>query len=372
MGVKPKLTGHDDWSNISFGGRVGGANQVDSELTVAEQQEVTALWDRDLIPDRTVNLGAPPAGERAESTGVAEDAGRIYLTRYSRTLAEPPASTRRGELVVLSKTTLQVLRRVQVGFAPGAVAVNPRTKRAYVVNRGQDSYSLSVIDGNTMAPVTEIPLGGTPVDVAVNARTNRVYVSNPMQETIQVIDGITNQKLAPIPIGPGPQGLTVDEASDRIYVALNNRSYEPHVNALGVASGAGQVLAKVAIPGVTQPTDVTVDPLNGRVFVANQGGGTTAPSVTALNLRTLAILGSVVLTGSARAITVNGHAHQVFVATDAGVHVVDDSRLTVLRRMPAGLGPYGVATPTGPGRQLYVVNLSGELVRLSYSSGTAL
>jgi hypothetical protein len=61
------------------------------------------------------------------------------------------------------------------------------------------------------------------------------------------------------------------------------------------------------------------------------------------------------------------------VANDAGVDILDDTTLEVLRRVDtaqAGI-PFSTAVDTGTGRDLYVGDLrSGELRRFSYTSGT--
>lgn len=372
-----QLTPFDDWSNIKFVGRYGGGGHLgEPSLTYQQHQVLVSLADRSLRPDTIRTFGVPPAGERAATQGVAQDAKRIYLTRFTEKLAEPHESAQPGELIVLDRTTLRTIRRVAVGFKPHAVAVNPVTGRIYVVNRGQQSYSLSVIDGASLQVVATIALGQTPIDVAVNPRTNRVYVSNPGQRVIHVVDGATNQRRPDIEIGPGPLGMAVDEASNRLYVALSNRAFEPHVNALGVVTDDGQTVQvhpNVPIPGVTQPVDVAVDPAHSRIYVANLGGGPEPPSVSVLDSDTRQILTTTRMPGpgASRAITVNGDSGQVFAISDGGVHVMDQSTNTMIRTMPAGIGPYHLSTAIGSDRQLYVVSrTTGELRRLSYSSGT--
>ena len=374
-----QLTGFDDWSNITFVGRyAGGGHLGEPSLTAQQHAALVSMADQSLRPDTIRTFGVPPADERAATQGVAQDAKRLYLTRFTEKLAEPHDSAQPGELIVLDRATLRTIRRVTVGFKPHAVAVNPVTGRIYVVNRGQQSYSLSVVDGSSLQVVATVGLGQTPIDVVVNPRTNRVYVSNPGQRVIQVVDGATNQRRPDIDIGPGALGMAVDQNANRLYVALSNRAFEPHVNALGVVTDDGQTVQvhpNVPIPGVTQPIDVAVDPVHSRVYVANLGGGPEPPSVSVVDSNTRQIVATVAKPGpgATRAITVNGDSGQVFVVSDNGVHVLDQSTNTMVRSMPVGTGPYHLSTAVGSDRQLYVVSrTSGELRRLSYSSGTAI
>lgn len=367
------LAGFDDWAHLHYGGwPAGGGGLLDEELTLDEAAANEQSLDGELTPDRTLTFGTPPPGHRAAIIGVAQDDRRVYLTRYTHQIAEPQQATQPGELIVLDKADLRVLARVPVGWDPRSVAVNPVTKRIYVVNYGKQSYSVSVIDGTTFATLATIPSGQAPIDVAVNSRTNRIYVSTPYQERIQVIDGRTNTLLDPIVVGPGPQGLAVDERTNRIYVALTNRSYEPHVNALGVITDDGQTVTvhpKITIPGF-QPIDVAVDGKHGRVYVANLGGGGFQPKLTIVDSGTSSVIAEVGIVRAVRGVAVNPDAREVLVSTDDGVFAVDDMRLRVTRFMPAGYGPMGISTGTGEERTLYVGNLDGELRRLSYSSGT--
>lgn len=237
------------------------------------------------------------------------------------------------------------------------------------------SVDLTVIDRGSLSVVTTIPLatGQAAADVAVNSRTNRIYISNTSQGRIHVINGATNAELDPILIGPGPVGMTVDETTNTLYVAQNRRS-EPIVTALGSVTDDGtnrQIHRRVELgPTNTEPVDVAVDPLNDRIYTANLGGGGVSPSVTVLDRRTRTIIKTINVPGSARAITVNPYAHQVFVAGDRGVDVIGEESLSVIRQIPADL-PFAVTTAVGSGRQFYVGGRrSGELTRLSYSSGT--
>lgn len=365
------LTGFDDWEFLNQGIEEWGDKAPPTELSALRRAQMSAFWDRVASPDRTIALNVPRSGFRASTQGVAMDEEHIYATHYYETVTAPHTSDQPGSLVVVDRDTLQVEARVEVGFNPTSAAVNPDTNRVYVVNRGAKSYSLSVIDSVTLQVVDTISLHQGPVDVAVNTRTNRVYISNPGQRVIQVVDGATNALLSPIPIGPGPQGLAVDETTNTLYVALNNRSFDPHVTAVGAVFDDGQtqqILPKIDLGAEgTQPNDVAVDPLAGRVYVAGLGGGGVQPSMIVLDSTTRQELARVPLKGPARAIAVNGFAHRVFAVGEGRVDIIDDGSFQVIRSLPAKL-PFAIATETGLANRIYVGELkTGELTRLSTS-----
>jgi YVTN family beta-propeller protein len=372
------LTGFNDWAKLERDGLVPEEQaEPRVELTFERHAELQAFRDQALFPDRATLIQPPKPGFEGTVLGVAMDDEHVYATHQYRTATNPSQASGNGTLVVLDRTTMAVESKIAVGQAPRSVAVNPLTHRAYVVNGGKDSYSLSVIDTVARKVITEIALGQVPVDVAVNTRLNRVYVSNPFQQLIHVIDGATNQELTPIPIDAGPQGMAVDEATGALYVALSVRHGQPHppLAALGTVidggSGRPQVLPRVDLgEWPIQPSDVAVDPDAGRIYVGGLGGGALAPpSVTVLDLATRQQIERISMPGPVRAISLNADAGLVLAAGDRGVETIDGARLKVIRHMDAKI-PFSVATATGPGRQLVVGDFkSGEVHRLSYSSG---
>ena len=279
-----------------------------------------------------------------------------------------------GSLVVLDRESLTVSSTIRVGFDPRAVAVNPVTKRAYVLNRGNGTgSSLSVISTATRSVIKVIPLGQIGVDVEVNTKLNRVYVSNPAAEDLQIINGATNALMAPVQVGKGLGGMAVDEATGIVYIAMTHRSSAPNFTALGRVRdlGAAQlVLPQVDLgdPGI-QASDVALDPTRNRVFVGGLGGGTIQPNVTVLDMTTMQQIARMAVPGPIRAIDSNPAAGLVFAVGDRGVNVIDAGSLAVKRHIAAGL-PFSVATENGSATQLFVGDVKlGQLRRLSYGSG---
>jgi YVTN family beta-propeller protein len=306
-----------------------------------------------------------PAGQRATTLGVALDGARAYVTRYLEADPAPHASAAHGVVEAIDRDTLQVLATGEVGFRPRAVAVNPVTRRLYVVNLDPRSFTVTVLDADTLEHVATVPVGQGPSAVAVNPATNRIYVSNWFARRVQVIDGATNTLLAPVDTGPGPQGIAVDPATNRLYVALSNRSFEPFVNAVAVYGDDGATARVDVGQLLTQSVDLAVDPSADRLYVANLGGGTVHPSVTALRKSTLAHVATVDVPGPCRAIAVNPDAGELYVAGDRGLQVLDTASLKVRRTIDAGRAPFNVACDEGDGRQVWVGGVGREAVRVA-------
>lgn len=112
----------------------------------------------------SVDLG----GALVETAGVDEPAGRLWIAG----IASFPALG--GRVSVLDMRTGQVLHTIAVGRLPDAVAVDARSRRAYVLN--QVDSSLSVIDMRRWRVVRTVPVGLSPTAIAVDGATGRVIV----------------------------------------------------------------------------------------------------------------------------------------------------------------------------------------------------
>jgi YVTN family beta-propeller protein len=373
------LDGYDDWEHVNL--RAGApVHAGQPELTAKDAKAIQEGWDDALNPDRTVRLGEPGAGFSTATMGTAVDDRFVYATHYRQPDGDPaPPSPDPGQLVVLDRTTLQIVARVPVGHSPRSVAVNPVTGKIYVVNYGVQSYSVTVVNRGTWDVAATIPVGQAPIDVAVNTNLNRAYVSVPFQQEIEVIDGATNTLLPPIPIGRGPLGLAVDHTTNTLWVARTHRSSEPHVVGLSSVTDRGtgydiHPLIDLSREG-NQPNDVAVDPANDRVYVANLGGGGVHPNLAAIDRTDRTLIKTVPLTGPARSIAVNGYSDQVFVAGEGRVDVIVGSTLERVRRIPVAFPtgfPWAIAVEQGSGRRLYVGDVrNGRLSRFSFTSGEA-
>ena len=367
-----ELDGHDDWTFLSAGlAGPGSVEPSDSEPTVEQMVAGFEGMDQLVSPDKTVQLRPQKPGFTASVLDVELDADHIYATHNYR---EEATGKLESTLVVLDRETMAVQSVIPVGVDARAVAVNPLTSRAYVVNRGTGTgSSLSVIDTATRTEIKKVPLGQVAVDVEVNTKLNRAYVSNPTQEDIQILDGATNALLPPVQVGKGLVGMAVDEATGIVHVAMTHRSSTPNFTALGRVRDTGgtqTVLPQIDLgdPGL-QAQDVALDPVRDRIYIGGLGGGNVAPGVTVLDQATLQQVARVTTPGPVRAIDANPHTGAVTVGGDRGVELLDASGLKITRHMDVGL-VFSVAADNGSSRRLYAGDLrAGTLRRLSYSSG---
>jgi YVTN family beta-propeller protein len=350
-----------------------GAEALVPELTAQDLVLHQDVEEAQVFPETTTPLDSPRPGFRAASLGLAVDEDFVYATHNYRTIAQPATSDRAGSLLVLDRDTMEVVDRIRVGFGPSAVALDPGRDRAYVVNRGQQDYSVSVVDTATRTVVDEIDLQQGPVDVAVNPNLNRIYVANPFQETIQVIDGATGDLLEPIDVGPGLSSLAFDQNTGSIWYTAFVRGVPDAFAAVGTVVDDGVTRPRVLPPidlgsADVQPVDVAIDPLLARVYIGGLGvnQATEPPSVTVIHRNTRVQLARIPTTGPVRAVAVDADAGLVFAAGDRGVDVLGTGVTELLDHIDAAL-PFSVAVGPGATRQLYVGDfVTGELRRRNY------
>jgi len=149
--------------------------------------------------------------------------------------------------------------------APGLdVAVNSTTNRIYIT---QASGRVVVVNSNTNAIETTIQLpyeNAIATRVAVNATTNRIYVIDPFG-AVSVIDGSSNTVIATIRFGFLLEAISVNPITNRIYVA---NSVDRVVT---VIRGETNTIEANVFAGFCR--GVAVNPRTGRVFVFTPGSG---------------------------------------------------------------------------------------------------
>ena len=149
--------------------------------------------------------------------------------------------------------------RIPVGANPTQIAINPVTNKVYVANSGADS--VSVINAGTGAVAT-VPVNDNPRWIGINVETNRIYVSHLTAANTAIIDGNTDTVTKTILSGGG--GWTaVNPIKDTTYVIRFGTADE--VNVL-----EGDLLKLTFATRSYQPVAIAVNPVNNRVYVANQ------------------------------------------------------------------------------------------------------
>jgi len=273
-----------------------------------------------------------------------------------------------------------ILRTIFVGATAGTLAVDARTKRAFVVTQSEPVQGyfpqmlLRVLDTTTGALLYTVALGtasgiGTST-VAVDRRAGRVFVaredptSGDSSGVVSVLDArngavLRRTTLPRLPTVSTSAGtllarttMGIDERTGHAFIAI------PGANTVAVLDTHSGALLRTIGVGMA-PGDLAVDAPRGRVVVANSGAAT----VSILDAASGRVLRTVVVSGVPTALAVDEQTGRAFVtlrgATDrrgalvmgtSHVAVLDVRTGRVLRTVAVPATPSVVAVAAGTGR----------------------
>ncbi|QUL54637.1 YncE family protein [Paenibacillus tritici] len=145
-----------------------------------------------------------------------------------------------GYVAVIDPVEARIIKRIQVGANPGAMAMDPDEKKLFVANTRIGS--LSIIDTSTHSIINTVPVGNMssiparPVAVLVASNGKKAYVANYGNKNVTIIDSLTNTVLKNVDVGPGrPFALASNENSSYIYVACKVADGKDYVAAISIA-----------------------------------------------------------------------------------------------------------------------------------------
>lgn len=284
--------------------------------------------------------------------------GTLALTWLLVLIGAPAATGQTTSAPAAFGARAAIVATIPVGNGSWAVAVNPTTKRLYVVNR--DSNSVSVIDTSVNHVVNSITAPTRVWDVAVNPTTNRIYITG--ASGLYVIDGETNQRIGEL--AGTYAGVGVDEKTNRVFAAgiegFGTNTWNVTLSEIDGSTNA--VVAKVTLESgpaagsdYLLQGDVAVNPITNRVYV------TYASRWRAVDGADLTVLASG--DGSARVedVAVNNQANRFYIAAGNQLEIYDgttNAQLTTIH----------FADPCNGGEGVRGVGVNPETNRV-YASG---
>ena len=223
---------------------------------------------------------------------------------------------------VIDTNTDTVKSTINLGNFPYGIDINPLNNRIYITNRG--SNTVSVLDGSVDTKLDDITVGKSPVGIAVNPSANWIYVTNLDDGTVSVIDGITNDVIKTLSVGKTPYGIAVNPLSNQIYVT------DIITNMVTVIDGETNEIS-TKIPVGKRPTGLAIDipdkkGENNRLYVANYD----SDSVSVIDLATNEITNNITSVGdSPVGMAVNSISNKLYVSNIASntVAVIDTNNI---------------------------------------------
>lgn len=193
-------------------------------------------------------------------------------------------------------------------------------------------------DNSIDASITFFP--SPPHFLSVNEVTGRLYATLPSSDELGVIDGNTNELIDKVTVGDEPSGVAVDSATNTIYVG--NFMFN-----VTVVDGATHEIVQTLLSGFT--TDVAVNPLTHRLYVANNG------HVDVWDTRTSEFIWSHDTPGWPTKLDVGVLKNEVWVSNDesalgsftGSVSSLDEATNSLMGTISTGLPPLGIDARSG-------------------------
>ncbi len=330
-----------------------GALDTDGQTLAAGGQATFTVQD---APALALSSLSPPSGPVGASVAI-NGAG------FSPT---PALNTVRinGALAQVTSATLNAL----VCRVPATATTGPLTVE---------------VGGITSAPLSFVVLTGTGVggalgdlsasggirDIAVTPDGTRVYVTNPSLNTVSALQVADALGLGSVTVGLQPQGIAITPDGARAYVA-NTGSNDVSVIVTDPAGpGYNAELRKIAVG--PSPVDVAISGTS-KVVVVNSGDGTLSViDGNPANLATYDRVTATVNCGSAaQAVAISADGTRAYVATGAGLAIVDLLAGAVTTTVNCGSAAQAVAISADNTLALVLTAL-GELRVINLAPGTA-
>ena len=243
---------------------LGGAGGWDDLAVDSHARRIyIARSDRVMVVDAdSGKLIAEIGGmERVHGVALATDLNRGFIS-----------SGGQGKVVAFHLGTLKPITDIAAGKNPDAIVYDPRWKRIWAFNGGDNSAS--VLDATSLLPVRTIALPGKP-EFAVLDPHGQIYVNLKDKSAIARIDAYTMDITAQWPLAPcqSPTGLAIDIERGRLFAGCGNAQ----MAIVDIASG--KLLATVPIG--KHCDGVAFDPAGGVAVSANGEGTLTVVRETA-------------------------------------------------------------------------------------------
>jgi DNA-binding beta-propeller fold protein YncE len=140
---------------------------------------------------------------------------------------------REDKVSMFDPTTLQLIRKIDVGKGPDGIYYDPATKRVFTNNHG--SHDVTAIDAKTGEVAGTVKLEGDGEEAVVGAN-GMIYVNSENTDEVVVFDpkslGVKNR--FPIGVAKTPTGLAYDAKSNRLFIGCRN---EPKMVVMDAATG---------------------------------------------------------------------------------------------------------------------------------------
>ena len=269
---------------------------------------------------------------------------------------------------VINTSNNSVVKTVQVGTQPFAVAVDQAGKNAYIANFG--SANVSVISTSTNMVIATIPVQNGPEGVVFSPNGKTAYVANGASSSVSVINTGTKKVIATITVQNTPAGMAVLSNGSFLYV-VNDGSNSVSV----ISTLTNSVVATIPVGGF--PATITISPDGSTGYVTNQ----TSNSISVFRTGNNTVSNTInIPAGGPYGAAVSPDSHWLYVVSSGAVTVIDTVSQTIAATIPVGSGTYGLVsfsqdsafayvTETAT-NSVYVIDTASKTVKTTVTVGS--
>jgi YVTN family beta-propeller protein len=304
-------------------------NEVSNDLSIVDT-------GRDEVVG-TLAVGKRPRGLRVSSDGktlyVAVSGTPLMPPGYEGPV--PPADHTADGIAVVDLATRKLARLIACGDDPEVFDLSPDGRRMYVSNEA--AGTATIVDVPSGAIVGRAQVGGQPEGIAVRPDGAVVYVTSEEDSRVTAIDP-AGEVLGSFKTGKRPRQVVFSADGARAFVTAEQ------AHAVEVADARQHRLVetvRIDDPDA-KPMGLAFSP-DGRTLWVSNGRG---DSVTSIDLATLKPIATYPTDGTRPwgiALTPDGKKLYTANGTSNDLSVMDPATGRVLKRIPVGQKPWGVA-----------------------------
>jgi YVTN family beta-propeller protein len=250
--------------------------------------------------------------------GEAMEGGFRFLPTFAAFRPDRPpitavgfvANSRSNTITLFDKRSLQVFDALAAGREPSGMALDQRTRRAYVALTGEDSIAVLDVLAGTLAERIRLAPGDEPRELALTPDGKVLLSANTASNMVSIIDTVSRVEVARVRVGNGPSSILVEPTGRQAFV-LNTASST--ISILDIP--ARTVIRTIAAE--SGPVRGQFNRRGDRLYVIHE----TSPYVLVVNPGTLAAVGRFLVRSSMDAIQVDPNTDLVYLGRKRDVIV---------------------------------------------------
>lgn len=174
-----------------------------------------------------------------------------------------------GTVTVIDTVTRSVLATIPVGGRPEALAVDPTTHDLWIAS----GSAVSVVDSETYAVSSRILMREAPLSIAIDVRSRTAYVTNSDTNSVSLIDTGSRRQTGEVSLGVRGRAMTaiVDPTAHTVYLTSGV------FRTVTMIDTRSRTVTAMRNSGITASNKygsevfgAAVDPVSGHLYVTNR------------------------------------------------------------------------------------------------------